>query len=134
VGRIKITEQGEVIAARYRDHRLAHRHLEQIVHAVLLTARPERKPKVTDRAAEVVDELADLALQAYTALVHETPELAAFLHEATPLDALSQLNIGSRPPAGRRGRTSVTCVRSRGCSPGRSAASTCRPGTASARP
>jgi phosphoenolpyruvate carboxylase len=96
-GRIKITEQGEVIAARYRDHRLAHRHLEQIVHAVLLTARPERRPKVTDRAAEVVDELAELALAAYTELVHETPELVAFLHEATPLDALSQLNIGSRP-------------------------------------
>jgi phosphoenolpyruvate carboxylase len=96
-GRIKITEQGEVIAARYRDDRLAHRHLEQIVHAVLLTARPERKPKVTDRAAEVVDELAQLALAAYTDLVHDTPELVAFLHEATPLDALSQLNIGSRP-------------------------------------
>jgi phosphoenolpyruvate carboxylase len=96
-GRIKITEQGEVIAARYRDHRLAHRHLEQIVHAVLLTARPLRKPKVTDRAAEVVDDVAALALAAYTDLVHETPELVAFLHEATPLDALGQLNIGSRP-------------------------------------
>jgi phosphoenolpyruvate carboxylase len=96
-GRIKITEQGEVIAARYRDNRLAHRHLEQIVHAVLLTARPERKAKVTERAAAVSDELAALALQAYTDLVHDTPELVAFLHEATPLDALSRLNIGSRP-------------------------------------
>jgi phosphoenolpyruvate carboxylase len=96
-GRIKVTEQGEVIAARYRDRRLAHRHLEQIVHAVLLTARRGRRPRTSARLDEVGDELAELARRAYVALVHETPELVDFLHEATPLDSLGQLNIGSRP-------------------------------------
>ena len=96
-GRFKLTEQGEVIAARYRDDRLAHRHLEQVIHAVLLTARPDRAPKTTARVEQVLDELADLARDAYRQLVHETPETVDYLHEATPLDAIGELNIASRP-------------------------------------
>ena len=96
-GRFKLTEQGEVIAARYRDDRLAHRHLEQIVHAVLLTARPDRTPKTTARVDQVLDELADLARDAYRELVHDTPETVHYLHEATPLNAIGELNIASRP-------------------------------------
>jgi phosphoenolpyruvate carboxylase len=103
-GRIKLTEQGEVIAARYRDHRLAHRHLEQIVHAVLLTARPGRRPRTTERVDEVMEELAELARRAYHALVRDTDELVDYLHEATPLDALGQLNIASRPARRVAGR------------------------------
>jgi phosphoenolpyruvate carboxylase len=103
-GRIKLTEQGEVIAARYRDHRLAYRHLEQVVHAVLLTARPGRQPRTSERVDQVMDELAELARQAYQALVHDTGELVDYLHEATPLDALGQLNIASRPARRVAGR------------------------------
>lgn len=96
-GRLKLTEQGEVIAARYRDRTLAHRHLEQLLHAVLLTARPGRAPKTTDRLDLVLDELAELSRAAYRSLVFDTPELVTYLHTATPLDAIGQLNIGSRP-------------------------------------
>jgi phosphoenolpyruvate carboxylase len=60
-GRLKLTEQGEVIAARYRDPTLAFRHLEQLVHAVLLTAVPDRPPTTTPRADEVLDEVAEHA-------------------------------------------------------------------------
>jgi phosphoenolpyruvate carboxylase len=103
-GRLKLTEQGEIIAARYRDPVLASRHLEQIVHAVLLTAVPDRPPTTTPRADEVLDELADHAHAAYRELVHDTPELVDYLHEATPLDAIGQLNIASRPARRQSGR------------------------------
>ncbi|MCC5949655.1 MAG: phosphoenolpyruvate carboxylase [Nitriliruptoraceae bacterium] len=96
-GRMKLTEQGEVIAARYRDDRLAHRHLEQLTHAVLITARPDRNPKTTARTDEVLGELAELARAAYRELVYDTPETARYLHEATPIDAIGDLNIASRP-------------------------------------
>ena len=103
-GRLKLTEQGEVIAARYRDPALAHRHLEQVVHAVLMTARPHRAPRTSDRTDQVLDELSELAREAYQDLVHRMPELVDYLHEATPLDAIGELNIASRPPRRSRGR------------------------------
>jgi phosphoenolpyruvate carboxylase len=103
-GRLKLTEQGEVIAARYRDPALAHRHLEQVVHAVLLTVRPGRRPATTSRLDTVMDELAGLARKAYRDLVHDSPALVDYLHEATPLDAIGELNIASRPARRQAGR------------------------------
>jgi phosphoenolpyruvate carboxylase len=103
-GRLKLTEQGEVIAARYRDPTLAHRHLEQLVHAVLLTAVPDRPPTTTPRADEVLDEVAGHARSAYRSLVHETDELVDYLHEATPLSSIGELNIASRPARRQAGR------------------------------
>ncbi|MTV25463.1 phosphoenolpyruvate carboxylase [Nitriliruptoraceae bacterium ZYF776] len=96
-GRLKLTEQGEIIAARYRDATLAHRHLEQLVAATLLTIRPDRAPTTTARTDEVLDELAKLSRAAYHELVRGTPELIDYLHQATPLDAIAELNIASRP-------------------------------------
>ncbi|MCW3061048.1 MAG: Phosphoenolpyruvate carboxylase [Capsulimonas sp.] len=100
-GRLKITEQGEVIAARYFDERIAYRNLEQTVHAVLTAsaeaAQPghaEPKPEWT----EAMDEISDDAFAAYRGLVYEDPEFVRFFHEATPIGELAQLNIGSRPP------------------------------------
>ncbi len=104
-GRLRLTEQGEVIAARYRDPALAHRHLEQLISAVLVTARPDRAKKTTDRADVVLDELSDLAREAYQSLVHADPHLIDYLHEATPLSAIGQLNLASRPARRQPGRS-----------------------------
>ena len=103
-GRLKLTEQGEVIAARYRDRALAHRHLEQLIHAVLATARPDRGPNTTDRSDQIMGELADLARDTYQDLVHNTPELATYLHQATPLNTIGELNIASRPARRQAGK------------------------------
>jgi phosphoenolpyruvate carboxylase len=103
-GRLKLTEQGEVIAARYRDERLAHRHLEQLIHAVLATARPDRSPKTTQRTDQVLDELAGIARTAYRDLVYGAQETVAYLHEATPIDAIGELNIASRPARRQAGK------------------------------
>ncbi len=103
-GRLKLTEQGEVIAARYRDPALAHRHLEQLISAVLITTRPDRRKRTTARADTVLDELAGLSREAYHELVRGTPELIEYLNEATPLAAIGELNIASRPARRQPGR------------------------------
>jgi phosphoenolpyruvate carboxylase len=98
-GRIKITEQGEVIAARYFDEEIAERNLEQIVNAVLL-ASAERKeaPTASEEWTSAMDALSQEAISAYRALVYDDPEFVTFFRQTTPVSELSQLNIGSRPP------------------------------------
>jgi phosphoenolpyruvate carboxylase len=96
-GRLKLTEQGEVLAARYRDPALAHRHLEQVVHAVASTTLPDAMAGPDEQDAALLDELAGRARDAYQDLVHATPSLATYLHQATPLTSIAELNIGSRP-------------------------------------
>jgi phosphoenolpyruvate carboxylase len=96
-GRLKLTEQGEVLAARYRDPALAHRHLEQVVHAVVSTTLPDAPRGPDDEDAALLGDLAERARAAYRDLVHDTPSLATYLHQATPLTSIAELNIGSRP-------------------------------------
>jgi phosphoenolpyruvate carboxylase len=100
-GRIKVTEQGEVISARYFDEDIAYRSLEQIVNAVLLASLPKSKrPVQTELAAweEIVRGMSAISYRKYRALVYDDPEFLTFFSEATPIGELSQLNIGSRPP------------------------------------
>nr|MBP6788749.1 phosphoenolpyruvate carboxylase [Promineifilum sp.] len=99
-GRIRITEQGEVIADRYGHPAIAGRHLQQVVHAVLIASAPEQyrllpRPKPEWLAA--MDELAAVSYRAYRALIYETPELLVYWSQATPMDEISQMRIGSRP-------------------------------------
>ena len=105
-GRLKLTEQGEVIAANYADPTIARRHLEQMTGAVLLASTPEHDARL-ERAlavgAPIMDELAATARAAYRALVHDDPAFAAFFRDITPIRELSDLRLGSRPAArGRR--------------------------------
>ena len=106
-GRLKLTEQGEVIAANYADPTIARRHLEQMTGAVLLASTPEHDERL-ERAlvggAEMMAELAATARTAYRSLVHDDAGFAAFFREITPIRELSDLRLGSRPAArGRRG-------------------------------
>jgi phosphoenolpyruvate carboxylase len=101
-GRIKVTEQGEVIATKYGSVAQARHHLEQFLVATfeaslaLEREMGHRPPKrIWIRA---VEELADASRTAYRSLVYETPGFVDFFHSATPIDAISRLRIGSRPP------------------------------------
>ena len=99
-GRFRLTEQGETIAARYSNPELAHRHLEQLVHAVLVSSSPKAAQSsvpVAWRAA--MDSMSATAYQAYRSLVYETPAFIDFWQAATPLDEIKRLHIGSRPAA-----------------------------------
>ena len=95
-GRIKLTEQGEVISGRYSNADIAHRHLEQLISAVMLTSG--RRPHLEQEAgwAKVMGQLAEDAYHKYRQLI-ENPPFLKYFHETTPLDHISQLNIGSRP-------------------------------------
>jgi phosphoenolpyruvate carboxylase len=97
-GRIRITEQGEIIAMRYAHRRLAQRSIEQTLAAVIIAAADP--PKAPDTAFK--DEMARLAESSRTrfrALVHEHPDFMAFFRQITPIDELAAMNIGSRPAA-----------------------------------
>lgn len=95
-GRIKLTEQGEVISDRYSNDAIAHRHLEQLVDAVLLSSgkRPEMVQEET--WGTIMEELGEHSFDAYKDLVNH-PDFLTYFHEATPIDQIGQLNIGSRP-------------------------------------
>jgi phosphoenolpyruvate carboxylase len=102
-GRLRLTEQGEAITNRYANPRLARRHIEQLVHAVLLTSAKRRikSPSRGGAWEETLQALSPLAERAYRGLVYDTPALGRYLRTATPLDQIERLNIGSRPA--RRG-------------------------------
>ena len=110
-GRFRLTEQGEVIAARYSNLALAHRHLEQLVHAVLMASSPA-KPNTEIPAAwrTAMDQMSETAHTMYRGLVYEHPRFIEFWQTATPLDEIKRLHIGSRPAV--RGKSSeVTKIR-----------------------
>ena len=107
-GRLKVTEQGEVIFARYGHPVIAQRHLEQVTSAVLLASAPGAAASsraLAQRFRPVADRMAAAALPAYRELV-EAPGFAAWLARISPLEELSRMRIGSRPA--RRGGGSAT--------------------------
>ena len=95
-GRVRLTEQGEVISTRYANMALARRHLEQLVNAVLLTAGKRPQFAQEEVWAQRMDSLSDVAFHKYRALVTR-PGFLTYFHEATPIDHIGALNIGSRP-------------------------------------
>jgi phosphoenolpyruvate carboxylase len=98
-GRLKVTEQGEVIFARYGHPVIAQRHLEQVTSAVLLASVPAEGARGAAMAAEfrpVADQIAAAALRAYRTLV-ETEGFAGWLARISPLEEISEMRIGSRP-------------------------------------
>ncbi|MBP7690900.1 MAG: phosphoenolpyruvate carboxylase [Anaerolineales bacterium] len=112
-GRFRVTEQGEVLASRYADPELAHRHLEQIISAVLLASAPrETAPgQVPDAWRAAMDDMSAVARREYRSLVYETPGFMEFWRHATPIDEISRLRIGSRPTARRGGALQVANIR-----------------------
>lgn len=98
-GRIRLTEQGEVIDERYGHPAIARRHLEQMIHAVLVASAPGYEEVHSPLPAwrETMDELATLSHRAYRAFIYETPALLRYWQQATPLREISLLHIGSRP-------------------------------------
>jgi len=96
-GRIRFTEQGEVITFRYALPAIAHRHLEQIVSATIRATAPASEPEdESPERAALMGELAGAALRAYRALVQD-PHFWPWFTRVAPLEHISQLPIASRP-------------------------------------
>lgn len=97
-GRIRITEQGEVISLKYSNPVIAQRNLEQLTSAVIaVQCLPE--PEARDLAAweQHAGRIARWSFEHYQELVYETPEFAEYFWQATPIDLIEHLRLGSRP-------------------------------------
>lgn len=94
---LKVTEQGEVITARYGDPAIAERHLEQLIHALLLSALGPGAGDTPRDWIATMERLAAASRAAYEAGVKESPALLRFFREATPFPELAGLNLASRP-------------------------------------
>jgi phosphoenolpyruvate carboxylase len=106
--RFKVTEQGEVIFARYGQPVIARRHLEQVTSAVLLASAPAGaggNSEVSARFRQVADLIDEAARQAFRALV-ESVGFADWFARISPLGEIGGLRIGSRPA--RRGLSQVS--------------------------
>jgi phosphoenolpyruvate carboxylase len=96
-GRIRFTEQGEVISFRYSLPPIAHRHLEQIVSAVLMATAGHGNKGAEEEFGDDMRTLEEASRTAYRKLVYEDPDFWAFYSQATPIEFISLLPIASRP-------------------------------------
>lgn len=97
-GSLRLTEQGEIIAAKYAEPALAYRNLEALVAATLESSLLDVEGlSDTEQAYRDLDELAALARDSYSELVHRTEGFVDYFKTATPVNEIGALNIGSRP-------------------------------------
>jgi phosphoenolpyruvate carboxylase len=110
-GSLRLTEQGEVIAAKYAEPRIARRNLESLVAATLESTLldVEGLGDVAGPAYEVLDDLAARARRAYAELVG-TPGFVDYFMASTPVSEIGSLNIGSRPTS-RKPTASIADLR-----------------------
>lgn len=111
-GRIRITEQGEIIASKYADPEIGRYNLETLVAATMEATLLERPGAEAEDAGffEVMEELSRHALKAYRGLVYETPGFEEFFWQATPVGEMGELYLGSRP-ASRKKSTRIEDLR-----------------------
>jgi phosphoenolpyruvate carboxylase len=96
-GQIRLTEQGEVIASKYANPEIGRRNLETLVAATLeATLLPSAEPATEPFLATAAELSAD-SMDAYRALVYETPGFTEYFFHATPIREIAELQIGSRP-------------------------------------
>lgn len=96
-GRLRVTEQGEVIHRKYGIRALALRSLEQMTGAVLLSSLRPRAPEPREDAwRPVMDLVAERSTVAYRGFVG-APDFMQYFRLATPIDVIERMTLGSRP-------------------------------------
>ena len=96
-GRIRITEQGEVISFKYSMRGLARRNLDTVLAAVLEASTDDHPVEPDPQWVEIMEDLSTRARETYRRLIYEDEGFLAFFSEASPIKELSMLNMGSRP-------------------------------------
>jgi phosphoenolpyruvate carboxylase len=110
-GAIRITEQGEVIAAKYSNAEVGRRNLEALAAATLeATLLDSEAPGPRAEYLSAMDELSTHAYREYRGLVYETVGFDRYFQESTVIGEIANLNIGSRP-ASRTGSTRIEDLR-----------------------
>jgi phosphoenolpyruvate carboxylase len=103
-GRIRITEQGEVIAAKYGTRESAQTNLEAMASATLLASLEPQQLSTADAARfeAAMEELSGTAFKAYRGLVYGTDGFTSFFRQMTPIAEIAGLKIGSRPASRKK--------------------------------
>jgi phosphoenolpyruvate carboxylase len=110
-GRLRVTEQGEIINEKYGLRGIALRTLEQATGAVALaTALPQHRGADVPEWHRIMQLIADVSRQRYRELVYDSPRFYDYFRRATPIDVIERMRIGSRP-ASRRGKAGVEDLR-----------------------
>ena len=107
---LRITEQGEVIAAKYSDTELGRRNFETLISAAMLSNFPAAERVDKPHWWEIMHQLSASACAAYRELVYDTPGFVDFFRSATPVGEIAGLNIGSRP-ASRKASQAINDLR-----------------------
>ncbi len=114
-GKIKITEQGEVISLKYAHPAIAQRTLELDISAVLQVTIPAAYGTLTDERTHpelqhAMDAIADASRTEYRSFIYGSPDLLRYYEAATPIHEISELRLGSRP-AKRKGSMHIEDLR-----------------------
>ncbi len=110
-GRLRVTEQGEIINEKYGLRGIALRTLEQVTGSVALaTALPKHRGNDMPEWHKMMDVIADESRRAYRKLIYETPGFYEYFRAATPVDLIERMRIGSRPSS-RRSQSGIEDLR-----------------------
>jgi phosphoenolpyruvate carboxylase len=105
-GRIRLTEQGEVISAKYANAEVGRRNLEVLVAATIeATLLSHHQPEPSEAELAAMEFLSAEALRAYRSLVYETEGFATYFWESTVISEIGALNVGSRPASRSKSRS-----------------------------
>ena len=113
-GRIKLTEQGEVISSKYALHDIAVRNFDQLAAAVLQATAAQPHGESDSEPAQwwnFMEQLSISSFNAYRSLVYEDPQFVEFFSQSTPIGELSKLQMGSRPTRRNAGSGSIDDLR-----------------------
>ena len=103
-GQIRLTEQGEVIGSKYANPEIGRRNLETLVAATLEATLLKPTKPASKAFLEAAAQISHASMNAYRGLVYETPGFAQYFFDATPIQEISKLNIGSRPASRKPGQ------------------------------
>jgi phosphoenolpyruvate carboxylase len=101
-GRLRVTEQGEIISQKYGLRETAVQTVESAVGAVLERFGWKDESSLDSDWSEAAHCFAEHSRAAYQSLVHDDPDLAPYFRLATPIDVIERLRIGSRPPSRKK--------------------------------
>jgi phosphoenolpyruvate carboxylase len=113
-GRIRITEQGEMLSFKYGLHNIALRNLELVISGVVESSLPQEQLKKARQQQpasdpetwpQIMQQLSACAYSRYRHLIYENPDFLRYFEQATPILELGWLNIGSRPARRSKGRS-----------------------------
>ncbi|MBP6251939.1 MAG: phosphoenolpyruvate carboxylase, partial [Rubrivivax sp.] len=103
-GQIRLTEQGEVIGAKYANPEIGRRNLETLVAATIEATLLNPTKTAPKTFLDAADAISRASMAAYRKLVYETEGFTDYFYAATPIREIAELNIGSRPASRKASR------------------------------